>query len=102
MTKDEIIADLRAQLAAATENLQTAVQQAWIANAELSKLRAQLARQSRDGERYRLVRAQLSRCEFNYFLLEGEPESDLDEYCDDELARGRAAPPLSSEPQADA
>ena len=93
------IADLRAQLAAATENLQTAVQQAWIANAELSKLRAQIARQSQDGERYRLVRAQLSRCDFNYFLLEGQLESDLDEYCDDELARGRAAPPLSSEPQ---
>lgn len=96
------IADLRAQLAAATENLQTAVQQAWIANAELSKLRAQIARQSQDGERYRLVRAQLSRCDFNYFLLEGQLESDLDEYCDDELARGRAALPLSSEPQADA
>jgi hypothetical protein len=44
---DAEIADLCAQLAAATENLQTAVQQAWIANAELSKLRAQIARQSR-------------------------------------------------------
>jgi hypothetical protein len=32
--------DLRAQLAATTENLQTAVRQAWEANAELSKLRA--------------------------------------------------------------
>lgn len=40
-----------------------------------------------DGERYRLVRAQLSRRDFNYLELEGEPESEIDAYCDAELAK---------------
>jgi hypothetical protein len=50
--------------------------------AAVLELIAEVERLRVDAERYRFVRAKLSRYEFDYLLLEGEPESDMDEYCD--------------------
>jgi hypothetical protein len=99
--RDKARDDLRAQLAAATENLKTAVQQAWTANAELSKLRAQLARQSQDelAYFYRQRHTGLNWVETDRdprALFAGTPMEVCMEY-----RTLYAAPPLPSKPQAE-
>jgi hypothetical protein len=46
--------------------------------AEVEQLRA-------DAERYRLMRAQLSSGDLDYYRLEGEPQNGIDAYCDGEI-----------------
>jgi hypothetical protein len=53
--------------------------------ATVLELIAEVERLRVDAERYRMMRAQLSSGDLDYYRLEGEPQNGIDAYCDGEI-----------------
>lgn len=56
-----------------------------VSPATVLELIAEVERLRADADRYRLMRAQLSSGDLDYYRLEGEPQNEIDAYCDGEI-----------------